>query len=200
MAATLVFAGALAVAGLAGCDRGAPAGPKVAFHSTDITGASYAGKLELADADGRTRSLDDFKGKAVVVFFGYTQCPDACPTTLAKLAEVRRLLGPRADKLQAVFVSVDPERDRPEVLKAYMKAFDDSFVALRGTPEQTAEVTRDFKVVSMRVPGQQPGSYTIDHTAALYVYDPAGHVRLYVRPATGVKELAEDLRALIDGA
>lgn len=185
---------------LAGCDKGGNAAPAVAFRATDITGASYAGGFELPDANGKPRSLSDFKGKAVVVFFGYTHCPDVCPTTLARLAEVRRLLGPQGSALQAVFISVDPERDTAEILKAYMNAFDDSFVALRGSLEQTAQVARDFKVIFMKVPGKEAGQYTMDHTAASYVFDPKGRVRLYLRHNLPVTDIAHDVKALIDGA
>jgi protein SCO1/2 len=185
---------------LAACDKSAPPGPKVSFNAVDITGASYASKLDLPDVDGKSRTLADFKGKVTVVFFGYTQCPDVCPTTLAQMAEVRRMLGPDADKLQTVFVSVDPERDTAEILKAYMHSFDDSFVALRGSAEQTAEVAREFKVIYQKVPGKTPGSYTMDHTAASYVFDPQGRIRLYVRYNTPVADLAKDLKNLIAGA
>jgi protein SCO1/2 len=185
---------------LGGCEREAPARPAVAFKSTDITGASYAQGFELPDATGTVRTLRDFRGKVVVVFFGYTQCPDVCPTTLARIAEVRRLLGEPGTRVQAVFISVDPERDTPEVLQAYMRAFDDSFVALRGTAEQTAQVARHFKVIYQKVPGKDPGSYSMDHSAASYVFDPAGQVRLYLRHNVDVKDMAQDLKALLDGA
>lgn len=186
---------------LAGCDRGeAPGRPAVAFKSTDITGASYASGFEMPDAYGQVRRLADFQGKVVVVFFGYTQCPDVCPTTLARIAEVRQLLGEAGAKVQAVFISVDPERDTPEVLQAYMKAFDDSFVALRGSAEQTAQVAREFKVIYQKVAGKEAGSYSMDHSAASYVFDPSGRVRLYLRHNVDPKDMAQDLKALIDGA
>jgi protein SCO1/2 len=184
---------------LGGCDdrRGKPT-----FEAVDVTGAPYARALSLPDADGRLRTLADFKGKVVVVFFGYTQCPDVCPTTMAELAEVKRSLGPQGDKVQGVFVTVDPERDTPELLKAYLKNFDPSFVALRGSPEQTAEVAKEFKVFYAKVPGKTPGSYTMDHTAGSYIFDPEGRLRLFTRYGNGkgAKALASDIGQLLAGA
>lgn len=181
-------------AGLAGC---APDKPQ--FKSIDLTGADYAQGFSLADYNGRQRTLKDFAGKVVVVFFGFTQCPDVCPTSLAELAEVKRLLGPDGDKLQAVFISVDPERDTPELLKAYMGNFDPSFVALRPTPEQLAQVAKDFKVYYKKVDGKTPGSYTLDHSAGSYIYDPQGRIRLYNRYGAGAETLASDIRLLLKG-
>jgi len=132
--------------GTAGCSE-----PKPAFKSVDITGADYAKELNLPDQNGQVRQLKDFSGKLTVVFFGYTQCPDVCPTTLQELAEVKRLLGPNGDKLQAVFVTVDPERDTTELLKAYVENFDASFVALRPTPEQLPAIAKEFKIYFKRV-------------------------------------------------
>ncbi|MEW6704588.1 MAG: SCO family protein [Pseudomonadota bacterium] len=170
---------------------------KPSFQAVDITGAEYANKLALPDADGRMRTLDDFKGKVTVVFFGYTQCPDVCPTTMAELAEVKRSLGPQGDKVQGVFVTVDPERDTPQVLKGYLANFDPSFVALRGSPEQTQQVAKDFKVFYAKVPGKAEGSYTMDHTAGSYVFDTQGRVRLFTRYGAGPKALAADIQALL---
>ena len=175
------------------------AGSKPAFKSVDITGADYARDFKLPDTEGRTRSVEDFKGKAVIVFFGYTQCPDACPTTLAEIAEAKRLLGPEGAKVQPVLISLDPERDKPDVLKAYVGNFGPDFIALRGTPEQTAAVAKDFKVFYRKVPGNTPGSYTLDHGAASYVYDPQGRLRLYVRYGAGAQALADDLKLLLQG-
>ena len=167
------------------------------FKSIDITGADYVKGFALADHNGVQRSLADFKGKAVVVFFGFTQCPDVCPTALADLAEVKRLLGPQGDKLQGIFVSVDPERDTPEVLKAYMANFDPGFLALRPSMDQLPEVAKGFKVFYKKVEGPTPTSYTIQHTAGSYVFDPQGRVRLYTRQAVGAQGLAEDLALLL---
>lgn len=173
-----------------------PKGPK--FQGVDLTGAEYARDLLLPDHNGQPRSLKDFAGKVVVVFFGYTQCPDVCPTSMSELADVKRALGADGDKLQGIFVSVDPERDTPEVLKAYMANFDPSFLALRGTPEQLAAVAKDFKIYYKRVEGQTPTSYTMDHSAGSYVYDPAGRLRVYHRYGSGAQSLAADVRALLD--
>ncbi|WP_211231702.1 SCO family protein [Ottowia thiooxydans] len=173
----------------------------VQFHSVDITGADYAKNFQLTDFNGKPRTMEDFKGKAVVIFFGFAQCPDVCPTTLAELAEAKKLLGADGDKLQGLFVSVDPERDTPEVLKAYMAAFDPSFVALyASSPEKLAETTKDFKIYFKKVDGKTPGSYTIDHTAASYIYDPSGRLRLYSRYGAGAKPLADDVALLLKGA
>jgi protein SCO1/2 len=167
------------------------------FKSVDITGADYVKGFALADHNGVQRSLADFKGKAVVVFFGFTQCPDVCPTALADLAEVKRLLGPQGDKLQGIFVSVDPERDTPEVLKAYMANFDPGFLALRPSMDQLPEVAKAFKVFYKKVDGPTPTSYTLEHSAGSYVFDPQGRVRLYTRQAVGAQGLAEDIALLL---
>ena len=167
------------------------------FKSIDITGADYAKGFALADHNGAQRTLADFNGKVVVVFFGFTQCPDVCPTALADLAEVKRLLGPQGDKLQGLFVSVDPERDTPEVLKAYMTNFDPGFLALRPTAEQLPEVAKAFKIFYKKVEGPTPTSYTMEHSAGSYVFDPQGRVRLYTRQAVGAQGLAEDLALLL---
>jgi len=179
---------------LAGCAESKPQ-----FKAVDITGADYARDFALPDVDGRMRSIKDFAGKTVVVFFGYTQCPDACPTTLAEIAQAKKLLGPDGDKVQGVLVTVDPERDTPQVLKAYVANFGPDFVALRGTPEQTAAVAKDFKVFYKKVEGKQPGSYFMDHSAASYVYDTQGRLRLYNRYGSGAQSLADDLRLLLQG-
>jgi protein SCO1/2 len=192
----LVVAGlAAALALQAGCDRAGQEHP--AFKGIDITGADYARRLELPDVDGKLRTLADFKGKVAVVFFGYTQCPDVCPTTLAELAEVKRSLGPDGDRVVGVFVTVDPERDTPALLKAYLANFGPDFVGLRGTPEQTREAAKEFKVFYAKVPGRTPTSYTIDHTAGSYVFDREGRVRLFTRYGSGAKALADDLKILL---
>ena len=182
---------------LAGCDKLGGAS-SANFRGVDITGAEYARKLELTDHNGQPRTLADFKGKVTVVFFGFTQCPDVCPSTMAELAQVKTALGKDGERVQGVFVSVDPERDTPEILKAYMAGFDPSFVALRGTPEQTAAVAKEFKVYYAKVPGKTEGSYTVDHTAGSYVFDAQGRVRLFQRYGTGAEDLAADLKALLD--
>ena len=173
---------------------------KPQFKAIDVTGAEYARDFQLTDHDGRPRTLKDFRGKAVVVFFGYTHCPDVCPTTLSEIAEAKRLLGPDGAKVQGVFVTVDPQRDTPEMLKAYMANFGPDFVALRGTPEQLAEVAKEYKIYYKKVDGKTPDSYTMDHSAGSYVYDPQGRVRLYTRYGTGPEALASDLKVLLKDA
>jgi protein SCO1/2 len=183
---------------LAACDQlGLGGASKLAFKGVDLTGAEYARSLNLPDQDGRSRSLADFKGKVVVVFFGYTQCPDVCPTTMAELAEVKRSLGAEGERVQGVFVSVDPERDTPALLKAYMASFDPSFVALRGSEEQTKAAAKEFKVYYAKVPGKTPESYTLDHTAASFIFDPEGRVRVFSRYGSGAQALADDIKLLL---
>ncbi len=181
------------LAALGACGKPAPA----VFESVDITGADYAKDFQLTDHDGKRRSLADFKGKAVVVFFGFTQCPDVCPTTMARLAEVKQRLGADGDRLQVVFVTVDPERDTPGILKAYMGNFDPSFLALRPTPEELPAVAKNFKIYYKRVDGSAPDSYTMDHSAGDYIYDPQGRLRLYSRQGTTAESLAKDIGALL---
>lgn len=181
------------VATLAGCDRTtAPS-----FKAIDITGAEYAQGFDLPDSSGQRRTLADFKGKVTLVFFGFTHCPDVCPTTLLEIAEVKKALGAGGERIQGIFVTVDPERDTPEVLKAYVDNFGAGFVALRGTMEETAEVAKAFKVYYAKVPGQTPGSYTMDHTAGSYVFDANGKVRLFTRYGTGAEALKHDLQILL---
>ena len=173
---------------------------KPQFRGVDITGADYARDFRLTDHNGQLRSIQDFKGKAVIVFFGYTQCPDVCPTSMTELAEVKKLLGPDGDKLQGIFVTVDPGRDTAEMLKAYMTNFDPSFLALIPTPEQLTAVAKDFKVYYKRVEGKTPTSYTMDHSAGSYMYDPQGRLRLYNRYASGAPALAADVKLLLKGS
>lgn len=184
---------------LAGCDKPKPGGPpmpKLKFNAVDITGADYARQLALKDVDGRDRSLADFQGKVVFVFFGFTQCPDVCPTTMAELAEVRRRLGADGNRVQGVFVSVDPERDTAPVLKAYLSGLDPSFIGLTGSLAQIEATAHEFKVFYQKVP-TTGNNYTMDHTAGAYVFDPAGRVRLFVRYGLGVDALTADLRQLL---
>jgi len=202
-----LVAGLVAGTGLlSGCDRmrgwlgTAGSGGSAGFHSVDITGVDYAQSLSLPDVDGRPRSLAEFKGKAVVVFFGYVHCPDVCPTTLAELAEIKRQLGPDGARLQAVFVTLDPERDTAPMLKAYVQGFDPGFVALRGTPQQVAEAAKSFKVFYQKVKGSTPDGYLVDHTAGSFVFDPQGRVRLFARYGMPVADLTADIRKLLAGA
>ncbi|MCU0967676.1 MAG: SCO family protein [Rubrivivax sp.] len=195
---TLGCAAALPLAALlAACDGAGLPGSGSAFRAIDITGADYARELSLTDPDGRRRSLDEFRGKVVVVFFGFTQCPDVCPTTMLELAQVRKALGPDGERVQGIFVTVDPERDTPQVLKEYVANFGADFVALRGTPEETAAAARHFKVYYNKVAGKTPTSYTVDHTAGSYVFDAQGRVRLFTRYGTGAEALEHDLRRLL---
>jgi protein SCO1/2 len=188
----------LAAGGLAGCDKlDLPGFSKAGFTGVDITGAEYGRELALPDAEGHARTLADFRGKVTVVFFGYTQCADVCPTTMAELARIRQAMGAEGERVQGVFVTVDPERDKPEVLKAYLASFDPSFVALRGSPEQTAAAAREFKVFYAKVPGKTAGSYTVDHTAGSYVFDAKGKLRLFERYGTPGDALAADLKRVL---
>lgn len=193
----LAWTGLAAVAGtgLAACsDR------KPSFNAVDITGADYAKGFTLADADGKQRTLADFKGKVVVMFFGYAQCPDVCPTTMTEMAQVKQQLGSDGDKLQVLFVTVDPERDTPTVMKAYMGAFDPAFVALIPTQEQLTALAKDYKVYYKKVEGKTPTSYSMDHSAASFVYDTEGRLRLYARYGAGVPAMVSDLKALLKSA
>lgn len=182
----------LAAAALSACSPDKPQ-----FKSIDITGADYAKGFSLSDHDGVQRSLQDFKGKVVVVFFGFTQCPDICPTALTEMAEVKRKLGSQGDRLQGIFITVDPERDTEEVLKAYMANFDPSFIALRPTMAQLPEVAKSFKIYYKKSEGQTATSYTMDHSAGSYVFDPVGNVRLYARSGSGSESLASDVALLL---
>jgi protein SCO1/2 len=187
----LAAAGALAISG---CERAAPPHH---FNAIDLTGARYAQGFNLPDFDGKPRTLADFKGKVAVVFFGYTQCPDACPTTMAELAGILKTLGPDASRIQVVFISVDPSRDSPALLKSYVTNFRPDFLALRGDEAQTRAVIKDFKLIVEKVPGKTPDSYTIDHTAGTYIFDPQGRVRLFASQSLDPALLTDDLKALL---
>jgi protein SCO1/2 len=185
----------LAAAVLAACS------PKpVAFNATDITGGSFDPSFELTDHTGARRTLEDFRGKVVTVFFGFTQCPDVCPGTLIEMKEVMALLGEDADRVQTLFITVDPERDTPEVLAAYVPAFDPRFLGLYGEPDEIARVARGYRVFYEKVPGSSPENYQINHTAASYVIDPQGELRLFVKHGSGAEALAHDIRLLLEQA
>jgi protein SCO1/2 len=192
----LVAACALTVS-IAACDKLPGKQQQVAFQNTDVTGLDYAKGFALTDHTGKPRTLADFKGKVVVVFFGYTQCPDVCPTTMAEMASVMQKLGPLADQVQVLFITLDPERDTQQLLASYVPAFDKRFIGLRGTPEQTAKTAKDFKVFYAKVPGSDPNSYTIDHTAGSYVFDRDGRLRLFIRHGQGPDPIVHDLRQLL---
>ncbi|HEU4852779.1 MAG TPA: SCO family protein [Telluria sp.] len=180
---------------LAACDKIVAKPPS--FTSTDVTGLGYARDFKLTDHNGKPRSLADFRGKVVVMFFGFTQCPDVCPTTMAEMANVMTELGERSKEVQVLFVTVDPERDTQELLQQYVPAFHPSFIGLRGDKAATDAVAKEFKVFYAKVPGKTPGSYTMDHTAASFVFDKEGKVRLYVRPGQGPAAIAADIKQLL---
>ena len=189
---SLIAASILAFA-LLGCS------PKASFTNVDITGSTAFGKdFILLDPDGKTRTLDDFKGKVVVMFFGYTQCPDVCPTTLTEMEQAMNLLGPQSNQVQVLFVTVDPQRDTAAILKQYVPAFDPRFLGLRPADDADLDkVTKDFKIYYKKVPGSSPGSYTIDHTAGSYAFDRNGQLRLFIKHAQGPQTLAQDLKELL---
>jgi protein SCO1/2 len=177
---------------LAACSPGAPT-----FKGADITGASFGRELALADHQGKARTLADFRGKALVIFFGFTQCPDVCPTALTALAEAMRRLGPDATRVQVLFVTIDPERDTADLLSRYVPAFHPSFLGLRGDAEATARVAKEFKVIYQKVPGQTPDTYTMDHSAGLYLFDPQGRLRVFESHGQGAEAIAHDLAQLL---
>ena len=169
------------------------------FNNVDITGSKSFGKdFSLIDHHGKQRQLADFKGKLVVMFFGYTQCPDVCPTTMNEMQGVMELMGKDADRVQVIFVTVDPERDTLDLLAQYVPAFDKKFLGMRpDSVESLQKVTKDFKVFYSKVPGKSAGSYTIDHTAGSYVFDTNGQLRLFLRHQQGPQLIAEDLKQLL---
>jgi protein SCO1/2 len=186
------------VLALTACEK--PQSPKVPFANTDITGLDYAKGFALIDHNGKSRTLADFKGKVVVVFFGYTQCPDVCPTTLSELAGIKKALGSEADRLQVIFITLDPQRDTPELLAGFVPSFDSSFLGLWGEQAVIDKVAKDFKVFAQKVPSKDSKSYTIDHTAGSYVFDDQGRIRLFVRHGQGVDGLQKDLQRLLAGS
>jgi protein SCO1/2 len=188
--AALVLAAAALL--LAGCGPGTPQ-----FRSSDVTGTTFGRDFALTDHAGRPRTLADFRGKAVVLFFGYTQCPDVCPTTLATLADAMRRLGPDAARVQVLLVTVDPERDTAELLSSYVTAFDPAFLGLSGDADAIARTAKEFKILYQKQPGRTPESYTVDHSAGTFVFDPQGRLRLYVGYGQGADVFAHDIRELL---
>ncbi len=185
----------LCMALLAGCMACAPDKPQ--FNAVDLTGADYAQGFQLKDHNGQMRTMSDFKGQVVVVFFGYTQCPDFCPTTLTEWVQVKKALGDQGQRLQAVFITVDPERDTPALLQTYMANFDPTFLALVPSMEELPNLAKSFKLYYKKVAGSTPTSYTMDHQAGTYIYDPEGRLRLYARYGIGPQAMAQDIAALL---
>jgi protein SCO1/2 len=175
-----------------------PAPPK--FQGSDITGVNFGRDFRLTDHTGKPRTLADFRGKVVVMFFGYTQCPDVCPTTLAELAATMSKLGQDADRVQVLFVTVDPERDTRDLLSRYVPAFNPSFLGLYGDAASTAEVAKEFKILYQKQPGATPGTYTVDHSAGTFIFDPQGRLRVYVSYGQGPDILVHDIRELLHSA
>lgn len=192
----LVFIVAALAVFIAGCNRAGDAAAP-GFRGIDLTGAPYGRNFRLTDADGRERTLADYQGKAVLMYFGFVQCPDVCPTALIRAAKVKQLLGADGDKLQVIFITIDPERDTPEVIKAYTAAFDPSFIGLYGDAKRTRETADEFKVYYKQVP--TGSSYTMDHSALSYAFDPQGRLRLALRHEQTAEDYAHDLRQLLAG-
>ncbi|MBK6632588.1 MAG: SCO family protein [Betaproteobacteria bacterium] len=178
---------------LAGCDN------QPQFGNTDISAAGYANDFALTDHTGKPRTMVDFRGKAVVIFFGYTQCPDVCPTTMTGMAEAMKLLGADADKVQVLFVTVDPERDTPQLLAQYVPVFNPNFLGLYADAQTIARTAQDFRIFYKKQPGSTPSTYTVDHTAGSYVYDPKGRLRLYIKHGEKPEVIAKDLKLLVAG-
>lgn len=189
----MALLGTLVVVALMACSES-----KKNFASIDITGAGFGKDFSLVDADGQTRTLANYKGQVVVLFFGYTQCPDVCPTTMSEVAEAKKLLGSKGEKVVGLFVTLDPERDTPALLKAYTANFGPQIEGLHAaSAEQLAAMAKDYRVYYKKVEGKNPGSYTLDHTAASFVYDTQGHLRLYTRYGQGAPSLASDIATLL---
>ena len=186
------FVTALLAAALAGCG---PSGP--AFRSIDVTGADYGRGFKLTDHTGQPRTLADYKGKLVTLFFGFTHCPDVCPTSLSTMKQALTLLGPDAAKVQVLFITVDPERDTADLLANYVPKFDSSFIGLRGDPAATAETAKEYKIFYQKVAGAAEGQYTMDHSAGTYVHDAQGRLRLFIRHGETAENIAQDLTALL---
>jgi len=171
--------------------------PSKSFVGTDITGADFSKSLALTDHTGTLRTLDDYKGKVIVMFFGFTHCPDVCPTTMLDLKNTMKLLGDKADEVQVLFVTVDPERDTQEVLAKFVPSFDSRFIGLRGDAEQTAETVKNFKIYYAKVPGKSENDYSIDHSAGMYAFDKKGKVRLYLGYGQKPEDIASDVQNLL---
>jgi len=174
-----------------------PAKTAVEFKANDITGAEFAQSLTLTDHTGKVRHLTDFKGKVIALFFGYTHCPDVCPTTMYDLKQTMKLLGKKSDEVQVLFVTVDPERDTQEVLAKFVPSFDARFIGLRGSAQETKDTLGNFKVFYAKVAGSSKSDYTVDHSAGIYVFDKAGKVRLYMSYGEKSADMASDIKQLL---
>jgi protein SCO1/2 len=192
-----IVACALVVLALIGC-RPAPQSPT--FQATDITGAAFARDFRLTDHNGQVRTLADFRGKVVAIFFGYTHCPDVCPTTLSDFAAALQQLGPEADKVQVIFVTVDPERDTPDLLKQYVPAFSPRFLGMVTDAETLKQLAKEYKVVYQKTSVKAADDYLIDHSAGTYVYDPKGNIRLLMPYGSSPEAIAQDLKTLLAGS
>ncbi|MCL5060315.1 MAG: SCO family protein [Candidatus Thermoplasmatota archaeon] len=194
MKGRLAAAGVVAALMLAACQ---PAPQPPSFQATDITGAAFARDFRLTDHNGRVRTLADFKGKIVAVFFGYTHCPDVCPTTLSDFALALRQLGPQADQVQVIFVTVDPQRDTPELLKQFVPAFNPGFLGMYTDSESLRQLAKEYKVIYQKTSVKAADDYLIDHSAGTYVYDPKGRLRLLMPYGSRPEAIAKDLKALL---
>ncbi len=185
----------LAIASLCGCNQPQAAQP---FKSTNVTGIDSGKDFRLTDHQGKPRTLSDFKGKVVVLFFGYTHCPEACPNTLSELALVMKRLGPDADKVQVLFITLDPERDTQALLAQFVPSFNPKFMGLYGTPAQIAETAKDYHLFYSKEPGKSPANYTLDHSVGTYIYDPSGRLRLHAAYGQGADALVHDIKLLLN--
>lgn len=190
-----VLFGLILLLALGGCAEQA----QTKFTATDITGADYGQDFALTDHTGKSRTLADFRGKVVTVFFGYTQCPDVCPLSLSTMAAAMKQLGEDAKRVQVLFITVDPERDTRELLAQYVPAFNPDFVGLYGDSQTTPKVAKDFRVFYQKQPGSAPGAYTVDHSAGTYIFDPKGRLRLYAKHGERPEALAADIKLLLAG-
>lgn len=180
--------------GVAACQ---PTTPALNLKGTDVSNAKIGVDFTLIDHNGNSKRLSDFYGQAIVLFFGYIHCPDVCPTTLAEMAEAMNRLGNDADKVTVLFVSVDPKRDTPDIMKAYVTSFHPRFIGLTGSATAIAEVSRAFKVVAEKRGDVAGGNYSIDHSAGAYIYDPSGRLRSYVTYGSGADVLVHDLKQVL---
>lgn len=194
MTGRLAAAGVVAALALAGCQ---PAPQPPVFQATDITGAAFARDFRLTDHNGRVRTLADFKGKAVAIFFGYIHCPDVCPTTLSDFAAALQQLGQQADRVQVIFVTVDPQRDTPDLLKQFVPAFNPSFLGMVADADTLRRLAKEYRVVYQKTAVKAADDYLIDHSAGTYVYDPDGRLRLLVPYGSSPDAIAQDLKTLL---